>query len=489
MGVRARVAADERSDAELAIDAAAGDQGAFEALYRRHSETAWRVAYAVTGNREDASDAVADAFARVLQALPAGRLENAAVVRSYLLTATRNAAIDHARRGGRVRATDEIDLLDDRTKLSASPTEVVSDSEDASFVARAFRSLPERWRSVLWLVEVEGMAPKDAAELLGVTPNNAAQLAVRARAGLRERFVQAHLSGRVADECRFTVERLGAYVTGRLAPRELAKVDQHLAACADCRERNDELAHVGSTLRHAVLPIPLLLGPASVAKWKLISSVGPAAHAAGTAKAGAWWTEFAARAHKPVAAAATGIFAIGVIVAAPHVLGSPERGRPTITANRPPVMQNAQAPNAAVVPQQSFRLVSNQPFTVPDTFDDAVALDVDALAQPEAAPPAADVPPAAPPSGGFTNAPPPGDGDGDGGDGPTEPANEVELGFAALAGPVSAGFVAGDECQGGYVSSESMGCEAPTTDASTVGVTVNAVGPGPVGDRSQTLGI
>src|SRR5437879_12479882 len=53
------------TDAELAARAAANHVGAFEELYRRHSGAAWRVAQAVTGNREDAADAVAGAFTRV----------------------------------------------------------------------------------------------------------------------------------------------------------------------------------------------------------------------------------------------------------------------------------------------------------------------------------------------------------------------------------------------------------------------------------------
>src|SRR5687768_15274999 len=200
MGARAtRVqAAETRSDADLAIEAAAGSSAAFDALYRRHADVAFRVAYSVTGKPEDAADAVSDAFTRVLQALPAGRLADASLFRSYLLTATRNAAIDVSRRGGRLHHTDRLDVLDDGTKV-ASPTERLAEREDATLVASAFRSLPERWRSVLWLTEVEGIAPKEAAALLGVTPNNAAQLAVRARAGLRERFVQAHLRGSVAS--------------------------------------------------------------------------------------------------------------------------------------------------------------------------------------------------------------------------------------------------------------------------------------------------
>ncbi|HZT66427.1 MAG TPA: sigma-70 family RNA polymerase sigma factor [Acidimicrobiales bacterium] len=265
------------ADDELARAAAAGDSTSFDELYRRHAEAAWRVAYAVTSNRDDAADAVAEAFTRVFTALTAGRLADMERFRPYLLATTRNAAIDVLRRGGRVRPVDE---LPHSEPGSVDSSDRLVDKLDASLVAAAFRSLPERWRSVLWLTEVEGLAPSEAAGLLGVSPNGAAQLAVRARAGLRQRYLQAHLRTEVHDDCRYTVERLGAYVGGGLAPRDIAKVDQHLAGCEECRARLAELEDLGGTLRRAVLPLPLALGALAWDHWHKVSTGTLAAHRA-----------------------------------------------------------------------------------------------------------------------------------------------------------------------------------------------------------------
>src|SRR5579884_3149553 len=65
---------DEPTDSDLAQAAAAGDRSAFDELYRRYSPSAWRVAYSATGNRDDAADAVAEAFTRMLAAVNGGRL-------------------------------------------------------------------------------------------------------------------------------------------------------------------------------------------------------------------------------------------------------------------------------------------------------------------------------------------------------------------------------------------------------------------------------
>jgi RNA polymerase sigma factor (sigma-70 family) len=274
-------ALENQSDAVLAERAGAGDREAFEELYRRHSRTAMRVAYRVTGNIHDASDAVSDAFARVMQALPEGRLADTARFRSYLLTSTRHAAVDVLRRAGRAIPSE---TESEPAETNAGPSELLMDKADNALVAAAFRALPERWRSVLWLTEVEGVPAREAAGMLGVSANGVAQLAVRARAGLRERYLQAHLIA-VDGECHETVSRLGAYVGGALGARELSRVDQHLASCDDCRTRETDLREIGTTLRRSALPLPLI-GAASWAR-RLLDTVTSFAHSGGEAMAGA----------------------------------------------------------------------------------------------------------------------------------------------------------------------------------------------------------
>lgn len=292
------------TDAELVDGVVAGYDDAFAQLYERHSLAAWRLGQTVTGNAEDTADAVSEAFARVLVAVRAGHLDNGGSFRSYLLTATRNAALDNIRKTSRARPTEQ-DVLAEMESSSPSPPERLTGDEEAALVAEAFRNLPERWRSVLWLTEIEGVATKEAAHRLGLSPNGAAQLAVRARAGLRERFLQAHLRKTAEPLCQATVDRLGAYVGGGLAPRDLAKVDQHLAGCASCQARKDELEDVGTLLRRATVPVPLALVGAFGA-----GAIPVAVSAGGkVAKAVAWaqqgWAQGVA------AAAAAGVLAVG----------------------------------------------------------------------------------------------------------------------------------------------------------------------------------
>lgn len=258
----------ELDDAGLARRAAGGDTAAFEELYRRHSAAAWGVAQAVAANGHDAADAVSEAFTRMLGALASGRLAPDIPFRPYLLVTTRNAAIDQHRRAGRSRGPEAI--APDSPALTAGPGERAQKDADAAFVAEAFTSLPERWRTVLWLTEVEGMSARDVGARLGLTANSAAQLAHRARVGLRQRYLQAHLRHGSKPSCEPTVGQLGAYVAGTLSPKATAAVDQHLADCEDCRARVAQLSDVGSTLRGIALPIPAALGAASLAHFHVM---------------------------------------------------------------------------------------------------------------------------------------------------------------------------------------------------------------------------
>lgn len=275
---------EEPADTELARLAGAGDLDAFDVLYRRHVEAAWRMALAVTSNPHDAADAVSDAFTRVFQALP-NRPQAAGHFLPYLLAAVRNAAIDGLRRDGRQRATSPGDHPE-WASLGAEPGDDLVADVEASLVSQAFKSLPERWRSVLWLVEIERFSLADVALLLGMTPNGVAQLAVRARTGLRQRYLQAHLrQTEVRTSCRHTVGRLGAYAAGGLAPRDLSKVDQHLAGCDACRSRLAQLQDVTPCLRRAVLPLPAALAALSAAKLHLAAGGATAGAAAVSATA------------------------------------------------------------------------------------------------------------------------------------------------------------------------------------------------------------
>ena len=258
------------SDSELVLQARQGDRRSFGTLYLRHHDAAWRVACAAAGSPTDAEDAVAEGFAKVFAALPR-MVDRELAFRPYLLACVRNAAVDRHRR------TKKLDLRDDvpeQVSVTGDPDEIVLADLERNLVGEALRSLPERWRTVLWLTEVEGMTPTEVSAVIGIKPNAVAALSYRAREGLREAYLQAHVRTEAKADCRYTVDRLGPYVRTELSGRDRDKVQSHLDGCAACRQRRDELADVNASLLGALVPVPLLLGSKTQQEWLSVAHLG-----------------------------------------------------------------------------------------------------------------------------------------------------------------------------------------------------------------------
>ena len=165
------------AESDLIRQAARGNTDAFEELYRRHSQPAWRLAQAVAMDRDAATQAVRDGFAKALRTHRRTRAGDAGdgVFRPQLLAAVYRtaAATGHAR-------------------VSVAPrTRSRAKDADVAFAEAAFRSLPERWRAAVWLTEVESMETDRVAAVLGVSAAVATQLIHRGHRGLAGRYAQA----------------------------------------------------------------------------------------------------------------------------------------------------------------------------------------------------------------------------------------------------------------------------------------------------------
>ncbi len=233
----------------------AGEDAAFGELFSRHADAVRRLARSLATDRADAEDLAAEAFFRVLQAIRrgSGPVDN---VRSYLLIVTRRVAWEWRERRRDVPVSDEI-----LTHRVGPDPDTSGQAHERSLIARAFTSLPERWRSVLWKVEVEGERPAVVADNFGLSPNATAALARRARRGLRAAYLQAHLSTHQGSTgCRSILEKLGAYTAGTIKGAERRRVRAHLVTCSSCQSTHDELVDVCAGLRSyaGVAAVPVL---------------------------------------------------------------------------------------------------------------------------------------------------------------------------------------------------------------------------------------
>ena len=245
-------------DADLVLRTRSGDAGAFAELWRRHYRAGVTVARNMTSSL-DADDLVQEAYTRIYQSIVAGGGPTGSF-RAYLFTSIRNTAAAWGR-ARRETAYDELDHVEDAAVRDDSDAAL-----DRSLTHQAFRSLPIRWQEVLWYSEIEQMKPAEIAPLLGLKPTAVAQLTFRAREGLREAWVQAHLRA-VADgsDCQWTIERLGAYARRNLGRRDRGKVERHLESCGRCGVVASEAEEVSGTL--ALILLPLALGATGTAGY------------------------------------------------------------------------------------------------------------------------------------------------------------------------------------------------------------------------------
>ncbi|MDQ0383059.1 sigma-70 family RNA polymerase sigma factor [Amycolatopsis thermophila] len=245
------MAGDGDIDAELIEAVRAGDVLAYDRLFRRHLPAARRVASMVWRDRSEVDDLVAESFLRVFAAIrdgkgPAGRF------RPYLLVTLRNLALDWGRRRDRCDAAAA-----DREDGAPGVEEIVVDRLTGEVALAAFRTLPARWRYVLWHIELAGTWPGQLAGELGLSPNGVAALAARAREGLRQAFLQAHVPAASAPECREVRRRLAAWTRADVTDRQRRVIATHLEGCPECRRVAALLDNVNSGLPALAL-VPLL---------------------------------------------------------------------------------------------------------------------------------------------------------------------------------------------------------------------------------------
>lgn len=151
---------------------------AYAELWRRHFPPALSAARRIT-KTFDPADLASEAFVRVLVALRRGKGPDLSF-RAYLIVTMRNIAAAWARQEARL-AVQGLGDFDALPQTAAGP-----DRLDTLAGLEALRSLPERWRKVLWYSEVEDLNPAELGELFGITASAAAMLAFRARQGLRK---------------------------------------------------------------------------------------------------------------------------------------------------------------------------------------------------------------------------------------------------------------------------------------------------------------
>ncbi|RIK77111.1 MAG: RNA polymerase subunit sigma-24 [Planctomycetota bacterium] len=189
------ITANERSRDELAFVARlqSGDGAAFETLVREHGPRMLAVVRRFLGNDEDAQDALQDALVSVYRGIH--RFEGHSQLATWLHRVASNAALMRLRSRRRTDETPIDDLLptfiDDGHQTRATvawsrPVEqLLERQETAELVRRAIDQLPESYRAILLLRDIEERDTEETAQLLGINAGAVKTRLHRARQALR----------------------------------------------------------------------------------------------------------------------------------------------------------------------------------------------------------------------------------------------------------------------------------------------------------------
>ena len=180
------------SEADLLVRLRAGDEAAYEELVRNETRHLLAVARRFLRNEEDAQDAVQQAFLSAFRALPA--FNGQSRLATWLHRIVTNAALMKLRTRSRQPEGSIEDLLpkfieDGHHVEQFSEWSLPADAkmlrrETRAHVRAAVESLPESYRTVLLLRDIEELSTDETAQALGVNPNTVKIRLHRARQAL-----------------------------------------------------------------------------------------------------------------------------------------------------------------------------------------------------------------------------------------------------------------------------------------------------------------
>ncbi len=225
------------SDSELVARVRAGDDSAFEELYRRYHAVIVAFVRGRIGDGAAAEDVAQDAFTSALRRL---RLTDAEVAfRAWIYEIARNASIDFHRRRSRVSevsidtgapmaAADSARLVGMRT-----PDACVLGRERFEHLRGALAELSETHNRVIVLRELEGLSYNQIGERMALSPSAVESTLFRARRKLEHEYAELD-SGR---RCRVVDAAITRLADGEGSQRDLWRLSRHARRCAGCRRR------------------------------------------------------------------------------------------------------------------------------------------------------------------------------------------------------------------------------------------------------------
>jgi len=169
-----------------------GQDARFNEFVVPELDVLYRVAYSITRNKADAEDLVQDTLVRAYRAIERfdGRYP-----RAWLLTIMRNAQVNRVRRKRPELMRDPDETMSRMADESADAADAESQLMDQEFeapVEQALAALPEKFRRVVELVDLNELSYQEAADALGIPVGTVMSRLHRARRNIRQHLEASH---------------------------------------------------------------------------------------------------------------------------------------------------------------------------------------------------------------------------------------------------------------------------------------------------------
>jgi RNA polymerase sigma-70 factor (ECF subfamily) len=177
---------DEKKIVRLAQE---GSEDAFAELVRTYQSKVFSMALSFTRNREAADDLAQEVFLKAYLALPKFRFKSE--FGTWLYRISVNHIKDYLRKKGRVR---EVSLDEVRELPSADDEQAVLIEEEKeaearkNLVRKVVESLPEKYKMIITLRDIQGLAYERISEILNLSPGTVDSRLFRARRILRKKL-------------------------------------------------------------------------------------------------------------------------------------------------------------------------------------------------------------------------------------------------------------------------------------------------------------
>jgi RNA polymerase sigma-70 factor (ECF subfamily) len=162
------------TDEEVVCRVRAGETALYEVIMRRYNQRLYRVARAILHNDGEAEDVMQDAYVRAYEHL--GQFAARAPFSTWLTRIAVHEALARLRQRNRNQSLDDTEYDGDQTmqmtSKSLDPEQSASGSQLRDLLEEAVLDLPEHYRTVIMLRDIEELSTAETADALDLTEDN-----------------------------------------------------------------------------------------------------------------------------------------------------------------------------------------------------------------------------------------------------------------------------------------------------------------------------